>query len=152
MKHFTKVIALFLIISSCSTDNGGIKDYREENDQEIQDYITANNLNALSSNTGLYYVIDEPGTGAQPTTTSDVTVAYKGYFTNGQVFDESDDLGISFNLQQVITGWTEGITYFKEGGSGMLLIPSHLAYGNLGRGNIPGGAVLIFDINLITVN
>lgn len=79
-------------------------------------------------------------------------MAYKGYFTNGSVFDQSDAAGISFNLQQVIKGWTEGITYFKEGGNGVLLIPSSLAYGNNGQGSVPGGAVLIFDVKLISVN
>jgi FKBP-type peptidyl-prolyl cis-trans isomerase FkpA len=58
-----------------------------------------------------------------------VTVAYKGSYTNGNVFDKSSDAGISFGLQQVIKGWTEGI-FFKEGGSGMLLVPSHLGYGS----------------------
>ena len=92
------------------------------------------------------------GNGNQPTTTDNVTVAYKGYYTNNTVFDESDTDGISFNLQQVIPGWTEGITYFSEGGSGMLLIPAHLGYGNNDYYGIPGGSVLIFDINLISIN
>lgn len=144
---FALVLTLFV---SCSKDEE--KDYVALNDKEITDYIAQNNLTAEKSATGLYYVIDDEGTGAQPTFTSNVTVAYKGYFTNGAVFDESNAEGISFGLQQVIAGWTEGITYFKEGGSGKLLIPSHLAYGNSGRPGIPGGAVLIFDINLISVN
>lgn len=150
---YTVVAFLVLFLTACSSDDTPtITDFREANDKEINDYITANNLNAEKSNTGLYYVIDEPGTGTQPTVTDNVTVAYKGYFTNGNVFDESNAEGISFGLQQVIAGWTEGITYFKEGGSGILLIPSHLAYGSTGRGSIPGGAVLIFDVHLISVN
>ena len=67
----------------------------------------------------MYYVINETGTGTQPTSSSDVTVAYKGYFTNGTVFDQSPESGISFGLNQVIKGWTEGIPYFKTGGKGM---------------------------------
>lgn len=106
---------------------------------------------AEKTETGLYYVIDEPGEGKQPNTSSNVTVAYKGYFTNGNVFDESKE-GISFGLNRVIPGWTQGIPFFKEGGKGMLIIPSSLAYGNSGRTGIPGGAVLVFDINLIKVN
>ena len=58
----------------------------------------------MKSATGLYYVIDDEGTGAQPVFTSNVTVAYKGYFINGTVFDESNAEGISFSLQQVIAG------------------------------------------------
>ena len=83
---------------------------------------------------------------------SNVTVAYKGYFLNGKVFDQSNSGGISFGLNRVITGWTEGITYFKEGGNGVLLVPSNLGYGPNGSRSIPGGAVLVFDVKLIKVN
>ena len=108
-------------------------------------------MDAQKSNTGLYYVITESGSGKQPTAISDVRVAYKGYFTSGKIFDQSKPEGIDFGLYQVIKGWTEGIQYFKEGGSGMLLVPAHLGYGN-GRPGIPGGSVLVFDVKLIKVN
>lgn len=149
MKYILIALALVLF-TACNSEKND--DYEAENEQEIQSYLADNNLTAQKSNSGLYYIINDQGTGAFPTTTDNVTVAYKGYFTSGSVFDESDSLGISFGLQQVIAGWTEGITYFKEGGSGVLLIPSKLAYGNDGRGSIPGGAVLIFDIELISIN
>lgn len=146
------LIPLFvLLLVSCSNDDSQT-DFTDSNEQEILEYISAQGLNALKSATGLYYVINNPGTENKPTTSSNVTVAYKGYFTNGSVFDESNSDGISFNLNQVILGWTEGITYFGESGSGVLLIPSRLAYGNSGRGSIPGGAVLIFDITLKSIN
>lgn len=148
---------VFILFISCSLDKKKeteVKtDYTAENEQEITAYIEDHNLDAIKSTTGMYYVIDEPGTGEQPTATSTVTVAYKGYYSNGSVFDESDAEGISFNLSQVIAGWTEGIAYFKEGGNGMLLIPSHLGYGSFDYQNlIPGGSVLIFDIELISVD
>ena len=127
-------------------------DYEVENEEEIVAYIADNNLDATASGSGLYYVIEEEGTGAQPEADSNVTVVYKGYFTNGTVFDETDELGISLNLNQVIPGWSEGMQYFKEGGSGKLLIPSSLAYGRYGTSSIPGGAVIIFDVNLKSVN
>lgn len=122
------------------------------NESEIVKYIADNNLKAQRTDSGLYYVITEEGTGKQPTAASEVTVAYKGYFTNKEVFDQSDEKGISFPLQNVVRGWTEGIPYFKEGGKGILLIPSELGYGDTGAGPIPGGSVLVFDINLISVN
>jgi FKBP-type peptidyl-prolyl cis-trans isomerase FkpA len=80
-----------------------------------------------------------------------VRVAYKGYFVDGSVFDESSEQGISFNLQQVIKGWTEGIPLFKEGGNGILLIPSALAYGTKDKGSVPANSVLLFDVKLIEV-
>lgn len=150
MKKYVLIVLAFTFLSSCNNSDDNI-DYKEKNNNEIIAYIDKNNLDAQKSDSGLYYVIDELGSGQQPTATSNVTVAYKGYFLDGKTFDQSDANGISFGLHQVIKGWTEGITYFKEGGKGKLLVPSHLAYGNQGRPGIPGGAVLIFDIHLISV-
>ena len=142
-------ICLFFI--SCGDDDEQITDYREINDQEIQDYLEANNLEAQTSDSGLYYIIEEEGTGEQPTRNSTVTVSYRGYFLNGNIFDQSTDSGATFSLRQVIPGWTEGITYFSEGGSGTLFVPAHLGYGSFDIPGIPGGSVLIFDIELIDV-
>ncbi|MFB0938071.1 MAG: FKBP-type peptidyl-prolyl cis-trans isomerase FkpA [Urechidicola sp.] len=146
--YLTLFLSLFLFIS-CSKDGDNIEPQTEA---DIIKYIEDNNLNATRSDSGLYYVIDNEGTGTRPTSSSNVTVAYKGSLLNGTVFDQSDSNGISFGLNQVIKGWTEGITYYKEGGEGILLIPSNLGYGNNGQGSIPGGAVLVFDIKLISVN
>jgi FKBP-type peptidyl-prolyl cis-trans isomerase FkpA len=147
MKNLLAVIAFFTILSSCSKD----KDFTDENEKEIIEYIDANNLDATRSESGLYYVITKPGTGIRPNIYSTVTVAYTGYFTDGNVFDSSNDAGISFPLQNVIKGWTEGITYFRKGGEGILLIPSSLGYGSSDKDKIPGGSVLIFNIKLIGV-
>jgi FKBP-type peptidyl-prolyl cis-trans isomerase FkpA len=137
-------LTIFLFIA-CKKE-----DVEKENREEIEKYISDNNLHASSTGSGLYYVIDVEGTGTRPNVNSDVNVKYKGYFTSNEVFDENSE-GIEFNLQNVIAGWTEGIPLFKEGGNGMLLIPSSLAYGPSGRGSIPPNAVLIFDIELIYV-
>lgn len=153
MKYPILAFTILLFIACDSNENENTStDYKALNEQQISTYVDDNNLNAVRSDSGLYYVIEEEGTGAQPTATSDVTVAYKGYYLNGSVFDQSSASGISFNLRQVIKGWTEGITYFKEGGSGLLLVPAHLGYGNNDNRGIPGGSVLIFEINLISVN
>ena len=151
MKKFALLIMVFAFVTACKTDDDTI-DFREKNNEDIVAYIDKNNLDAQKSDSGLYYVIDELGSGEHPTATSNVTVAYKGYFLDGKTFDESGVNGISFGLHQVIKGWTEGIPYFKEGGKGKLLIPSHLGYGPQGRPGIPGGSVLIFDVHLISVN
>ena len=151
MKYsFLAIIAIFFM--SCSKDSDEQVDYSTKNEAEIKAYIVENNLDAVRTDSGLYYVINEPGTGDQPTATSNVTVAYKGYYTNKTVFDKSTDAGVSFPLQRVIKGWTEGIPYFKEGGSGILLVPAHLAYGSNNYNGIPGGSVLVFDVKLISVN
>nr|WP_314895883.1 FKBP-type peptidyl-prolyl cis-trans isomerase [uncultured Flavobacterium sp.] len=153
MKSILLALVSILFVS-CLSDGEASKpvDYTAQNEKEIVDYIAKNHLTAQRSDSGLYYVVNDAGTGERPTATSNVTVAYKGYFTNGSVFDESKAEGISFGLNQVIKGWTEGIPYFKEGGNGILLIPAHLGYGNNDSGPIPGGSVLIFEVKLISVN
>lgn len=149
MKSYLTLIFALILFASCSNDSS----FEPQTEADIIQYIEDNNLNATKTNSGLYYVINNEGSGARPTSSSsNVTVAYKGYFLNGSVFDQSDSNGISFRLNQVITGWTEGIQLFKEGGEGILLIPSNLGYGSNGQGSIPGGAVLVFDIKLISAN
>ena len=91
---------------------------------------------ASSTSSGLYYVIEVEGTGTQPTAASTVNVDYRGYLTDGTVFDQTAT-GTTFNLGDVIKGWQEGIPLFKEGGKGKLLIPSALAYGTAAKQNIP---------------
>jgi FKBP-type peptidyl-prolyl cis-trans isomerase FkpA len=123
----------------------------EIDNEIILKYIADNNLDAMNIGSGLYYVNEQTGTGENPDPSSTVRVAYRGYFTNGEVFDESSSAGVTFGLNQVIQGWRMGIPFFKEGGRGMLLIPSGLAYGDSNRPGIPPNSVLIFDIHLIEV-
>ena len=149
---FLLVLTLFSCISPENDPYTPPKDYTAENEKEITDYIAKNNLTAQRTSTGLYYVINETGEGTQPTATSKVTVIYKGYYTNGTIFDPGKSEGVSFALNGVIKGWTEGIPYFKTGGSGILLVPSHLGYGPFNYRGIPGGSVLVFDVKLLSVN
>lgn len=138
-----------MLIGSCAKNKA--KKQAKLDEEIIQQYIIENDLNAIATGTGLYYVIDAQGSGVTCNSNSDVKVSYKGYLTNGNVFDESDTTGITFNLQNVIQGWTEGIPYLKEGGNGKLLIPSALGYGSSGNSSIPKNSVLIFDVKLIEV-
>ena len=149
MKNLFFIALLFFIFSSCQKKK--TEEQSKTDNSIILKYITDHKLNASSSNSGLYYVVNKIGNGTFPKSNSQVKVAYKGYFTDGSVFDKSENTGIIFGLQEVIKGWTEGITYFSEGGSGMLLIPSSLGYGSKGTTGIPENSVLIFDINLIDV-
>tara|TARA_R110001583_G_scaffold145096_1_gene297067 strand:- start:1018 stop:1467 length:450 start_codon:yes stop_codon:yes gene_type:complete len=148
MKTYIYLLVAFAFMSCNKKDDNTNVNQTED---DIIQYIEDNNLTAQRSDTGLYYVISKQGDGVAPTSNSNVTVNYKGYFLNGSVFDQSSSSGISFNLQGVIKGWTEGITYFNEGGEGILLIPSQLGYGSNYYNGIPGGSVLIFDIKLLNV-
>ena len=143
------IFTLLLILISCNKDN---EEQAATDDEIIKDYIEANNLDAEPTGSGLYVVINEEGSGFNPTQNSTVSVFYKGYFTDGEVFDQTGSEPLTFSLNQVIEGWQEGIHYFKPGGSGILLIPSALGYGSERVGDIPANSVLIFDIELVTVN
>lgn len=103
---------------------------------------------------GLQYKIIKEGTGAQPTAADEVTVHYTGRLMDGTVFDSSVDRGepATFPLGQVIPGWTEGLQLMKEGGKTEFVIPSRLAYGPKGAGDmIPPNATLRFEVELIKV-
>lgn len=149
MKSILPLIAIIFIFASCAKKS--VEKQAAEDDAIIKQYIADNSLIATPTGTGLYYVVDVIGTGAACSSQSTVRVAYAGYFTSGEIFDESSATGIEFGLQQVIKGWTEGIPYYKEGGSGKLLVPSALAYGKNGTSGIPPNSVLIFNIELIEV-
>jgi FKBP-type peptidyl-prolyl cis-trans isomerase FklB len=84
-----------------------------------------------------------------------VKVHYEGTLFNGQKFDSSKDRGepVTFPLGNVIRGWTEGLQLMKEGSIYKFWIPSDLGYGDQGYQNvIPGGSLLIFEVELIKVN
>jgi FKBP-type peptidyl-prolyl cis-trans isomerase len=106
---------------------------------------------------GLQYIVLKEGTGKQPTAASDVTVHYHGTTPNGEVFDSSVDRGetISFNLGQVIPGWTEGVALMKVGAKYKFFIPQELAYGENapqgGQGPIKPYMPLVFEVELFEV-
>ncbi len=113
-------------------------------------YLTQNNITAQKTASGLYYVIETPGSAERPTASSIVTVDYQGYLLNGDIFDSSFSRGqpLEISLSQVIAGWTEGIALFGRGGKGSLYIPSSLAYGTRGSGPIGANTPIAFDIEL----
>jgi peptidylprolyl isomerase len=123
---------------------------------EIETFAKANNMQLKTLPSGLNYVIETEGTGAQAQAGKTVSVHYTGKLLNGTKFDSSVDRGqpIEFPLGvgQVIKGWDEGIALFKVGGKGKLLIPSYLAYGEQGSPPvISPNSVLVFDIELVNV-
>src|SRR6187200_804927 len=118
MKYSFLAIVAVLFMSCSKSDSESAVDYSAQNEAEIKAYIAENQLDATRTNSGLYYVINEAGTGKKPTATSNVTVSYKGYYTDKKAFGNSTDAGVTANLQGMIAGLAEGISFFKEGGSG----------------------------------
>ena len=141
----------FLFLSLISCDKQKIEKRARKDDTTITNYLKQQGISAQSTESGLYYTITEQGTGASCNNNSDVRVYYKGYYDNNEVFQESDASGISFNLQNVIKGWTEGVQFIEEGGKVRLFIPYHLAYGERAYGPIPAKATLLFDVEILKI-
>ncbi len=103
---------------------------------------------------GLEIVHLQEGTGPQPKATDTVEVHYHGTFEDGKVFDSSVERGqpARFPLNRVIPCWTEGVQLIKVGGKARLTCPAKIAYGERGiPGRIPGGATLIFEVELLAI-
>ena len=102
---------------------------------------------------GLQYEVITEGTGDKPTAADSVTCHYKGTLLNGTVFDNSYDRGqpITFSLGGVIPGWTEGLQLMSVGSKYKLYVPYTLGYGAFDYGPIPGGSLLIFEVELLNV-
>jgi FKBP-type peptidyl-prolyl cis-trans isomerase FkpA len=108
---------------------------------------------AVRTDSGIVYVETLAGTGAVPTAVDRVRVHYRGTLINGTEFDSSYSRNepAVFPLGGVIRCWTEGVQRMKVGGKARLVCPSDLAYGDRGNDAIPGGAALIFEIELLEV-
>lgn len=102
---------------------------------------------------GLLYKVEKAGNGATPVDSDTVVVNYKGTLTDGTEFDNSYKRGepLSFRLDGVIPGWTEGLKHVKKGGKIQLVIPPKLAYGENGVPGIPPNSTLVFDVELLDI-
>lgn len=109
----------------------------------------------IETSSGLQYQIITVGnTEIHPVASSRVKVHYHGTLIDGTVFDSSVERGepISFGLNQVIKGWTEGVQLMVVGEKTRFFIPSSLGYGNNSVGKIPAGSLLIFDVELLAID
>ena len=121
------------------------------------EFLTANNSKegVIETASGLQYKVLTQGSGTEhPSASSKVKVHYHGTLLDGSVFDSSVDRGepISFGLNQVIKGWTEGLQLMVVGEKTRFYIPSNLGYGNKPAGKISPGALLVFDVELFAIN
>lgn len=110
----------------------------------------------LESVTELQSIDLIPGTGPEVPAGATITAHYTGALCrNGIIFQSSHDMGnpVTFGLNQVIAGWTEGVPGMKVGGMRRLIIPAAMAYGDASPApNIPAGSDLVFDIELVAIN
>jgi len=147
-------LALLTLFTGCLDKN--FIDFDEQlriDGNIIDEYLRDNNITAIKHPSGLRYVINAQGTGAQPNDSSTVSVTYTGkLLSNGQIFDATQS-PISFGLTQLITSWKIGIPLINVGGEITLYAPSGLCYGtNPPQGSIiRSNSILIFNIDLISV-
>ncbi|GAO44339.1 FKBP-type peptidyl-prolyl cis-trans isomerase [Flavihumibacter petaseus] len=117
----------------------------------IQAYIAEKDLEGVQfDESGLFYQISDPGIGGSPNLSSKIYIKYKGYLTDGTVFDEQTDPSqTGWVLGTLINGWKIGLPKLKKGGKMKLIVPSALGYGCRGSGaTIPPNSVLVFDVEL----
>lgn len=151
MRYFTLLATLLtLAFFSCKDDILSPEEQLQEDIRIIKKYLVDNNLTADSTASGLHYIITQEGFGDHPDLQDTVTVKYKGYLTDGTVFDQTTgNQTVKFPLKNLIIGWQEGIPFLKKSGKGTFLLPSSLGYGSSGVGSIPPNSVLIFEIELV---
>lgn len=128
----------------------------EENTQASISFLEENKKQegVQCTESGLQYKVITEGDGQKPEATDIVKVNYEGRLIDGTVFDSSYQRGepVTFPLSNVILGWKEGLQLMKVGSKYRLFIPSQLAYGNNGAGEvIKGGSALIFDVELLEI-
>lgn len=152
MRYTNFLVLLFALaaFASCGDKTLSPEEQFNEDIRIIKQYLADNNLTADSTTKGLHYFITNTGGGGHPTQQSNVKVKYKGYLTNGTVFDETTgDETVTFGLNELIEGWQIGIPLLQKGGKGTFLLPSAIGYGPYATGTIPSNSVLIFEIELI---
>jgi hypothetical protein len=119
---------------------------------ESQKFLTANAAQpeVETTGSGLQYVILQNGQGtAHPVPTDKVVINYRGTFPSGTVFDYGSL--VTFSVNQVISGFSEGLQLMTPGSKYRFYIPSSLAYGSAGNASIPGNAALVFDVELVQI-
>ncbi len=120
--------------------------------QQIEEYLKANSLSGeQTTSSGLVYLIENPGGDEKPGVKDQITIHYKGYLTDGTVFDQTKGNPRTFGLYQLIAAWQEAIPMIGRGGKIKILAPPSTAYGNNPppRTGITPSSVLVFDIELV---
>lgn len=133
-----------------------VKKNAEKQKNKGKDFLDnfAKEKGVVKTESGLAYKILSEGNGEFPKETDEVKVHYHGTLTDGTVFDSSKERGepVTFPLNRVIKGWTEGVQKIKEGGKIKLVIPPDLAYGDQGAPpKIAGGSTLVFEVELLSI-
>jgi len=120
---------------------------------QIDLFVAANSMDTVVSESGLVYVIQEPGGQIMPTGDDEVVVWYRGYTVDGIIFDQTVSSPVIFQLDQLISGLQEGIGLIGKGGKIWMLVPPSLGYGDDPPSSlsITDSTVLIFETQLADI-
>lgn len=145
------LVAIFYFLSKNNNKDAA------ENIRLGAEFLTNNKSQegVVETASGLQYQVLKQGHGTQhPLVKDSVKVHYHGTLIDGSVFDSSVERGkpISFALNRVISGWTEGVQLMVVGEKTRFFIPAKLAYGNRSAGTIGPGSTLVFDVELLGIN
>ncbi|HPE87560.1 MAG: peptidylprolyl isomerase [Bacteroidia bacterium] len=142
------LLGLSMLFISCTSES------QEDIDERlILEYLEDNAIQAVRTESGLYYKITGEGTGDPPELNDYVTVHYEGKLLDGTVFDSSyGGTAVTFGLWEVIYGWQEGLQLMHTGEEALFIIPSHLGYGSSVVSGIPPNSVLVFNVELLEIN
>ncbi len=156
MKKFIFAFLAISLLFSCDNDDDQLsfQDQLDADILEIEQYLSDNGLTAAKDATGVFYHLEDEGTGTEyPTTASTISVAYAGKLLDGSGFDSATKTNpLTISLGNTIPGWQVGIPKFKKNGKGTIYIPSGYGYGISGTSGIPGNSILIFDVELLNFN
>ncbi len=155
-KQFLSLLAASALLFSCVKNKADKCNYQDQNVAAPASEISAlkawiksssDSSVAVQHSSGIFYVINNPGTGATASVCSTITVKYTGTLLNGSQFDQNLT-GFTYLLGQLILGWQKGIPLVKTGGSITLYIPPSLGYGNQDVRNNSGAVVIPANSNL----
>lgn len=172
MKYVFGLLMAVMVLTACkkkTTDDGCSASPGTTVASAAEEAMVTKYLDSMAITTavelegsGMYYIIDKPGNSERAKQCSNISVEYKGYYRNGQVFDETTGTAINFGgapLSGLYEGWRRAIPLIGEGGEMRLFLPPSLAAGAAGQFNpntglyvIPPNAVMIFEIKLATIN
>ena len=147
-----------------------LQEFKEQEQTDLQNYLEEHNISANPSASGLYFIEAEHGSGPFVELGKRVKVDYSAMFISGEIFETTKrEIALKNNIFDsvmkyqpfeynhgdsiAIAGWTEGVSYMREGGKARFIVPSHLAYGEQGvEGVIPPFAPLIYEVEILEVN
>ena len=154
MKKLVFSLFVYLVTygsTSCIKDVGCQDKTVQSEQAAMAAYATANSIAGITHTSGVYYQVTNTGSGPTPTVTSQVSVRYTGKRLDGTVFDSQTGAPVTFGLGGTIPGFQIGLQLIQKGGVIKMIIPSSLAYGCGGQGNIAGNTILFFEVELVDV-